>query len=366
MKIQAALMREPQAPLSIEDVTIEDPRDNEILVRIVATGICHTDIVVKEGMMPAPSPLVLGHEGSGVVEKIGKGVTKVQPGDHVVLTFNSCGQCPSCHDKDVAYCHNFMPLNFSGARTDGTTGLKQGSAQVGANFFGQSSFATMALCHEQNVVRVDKDIPLEPLGPLGCGIQTGAGAAMIALDIKAGKSFAVFGTGSVGLSAIMGARVKGATTIVAIDLSPERLEMARELGATHTIDATKGNVTEQLMELTGAGLDYALDTTGVASVIRNAVDALAPRGTCAILGVPAPDDDLVLNEFHFMSGGRKLIGVVEGSSNPDTFIPALIGLWQNGQFPFDKLITYYPFEQINEAIEATSNGSAIKPIVKMQ
>lgn len=365
MQITAAVAREKGAALSLEKIEIEDPRDDEILVRVVATGVCHTDVVVRDGMLPTPLPVVLGHEGAGVVEKVGRGISKVKPGDQVVMTFNSCGRCPSCRDHHNSYCHDFFPRNFFATRVDGSSALSSAGERINGNFFGQSSFASHAICHEVNVVAVPEGTPLELLGPLACGIQTGAGAVMNALKVSTGKSFAVFGAGSVGLSAVMAARVVGATTIVAVDLNDERLALARELGATHTINPGQTDSTAELLRITGHGLDFALDTTGLTQVIRGAALALAPRGTLGILGASAPGSEIRLDEVHFMSGGRRLVGIVEGDSNPDTFIPLLIDLNAKGLFPFERLVRFYPFSQINQAILDSETGRTIKPIVRM-
>ncbi|MQT15566.1 NAD(P)-dependent alcohol dehydrogenase [Segnochrobactrum spirostomi] len=365
MQIRAALARAQRADLSLETIEIEDPRDNEILVKVVATGVCHTDISARDGVLPTPQPVVLGHEGAGVVEKVGTAITKVRPGDRVVMTFNSCGHCPSCQDHHISYCHEFFPRNFFATRADGTSALSAGGARIHGNFFGQSSFATHAICHEANVVKVPDSAPLELLGPLACGIQTGAGAVMNALKVSAGKSFAVFGSGSVGLSALMAAKVVGATTIIAVDMHDARLELARELGATHTINPAKVDATAEILKITGYGLNFALDTTGLSKVIRSAVMALAPMGTCGILGASAPGSEIALDEVHFMSGGRRLMGIVEGESNPDTFIPMLVELQAKGHFPFERLVTFYPFDAINEAIRDSESGKTIKPILRM-
>ena len=365
MKITAAVCRKPGAPLSIETLELEAPRDTEILVRVVATGVCHTDMVVRDGHLPTPQPVVLGHEGSGVVEKIGKSVTKVSVGDHVVMTFNSCGHCHSCNDNAATYCHEFFPRNFFGTRADGSSALSKNGERIHGNFFGQSSFATHALCHERNIVKVPKDAPLELLGPLACGVQTGAGAVMNALKVTAGKSFAVFGAGSVGLSAVMAAKVVGATTIVAVDVNDARLAFAREIGATHTINSKQEDVVAAMQKLTGGGLNFALDTTGLGAVIRNAVLCLAPRGACGILGASPMGSEITLDEVHFMSGGRRLMGIVEGESNPDLFIPTLVELHAQGRFPFDKMVKFYSLEQINEAIHDSETGVTIKPILRI-
>jgi len=365
MRIQAAVARIAKGPLSIESLELEEPRDDEILVRVVATGVCHTDLVVRDGVLPTPLPVVLGHEGAGVVERVGRAVTKVKPGDPVVMTFNSCGSCPSCADHAHSYCHEFFPRNFFAARPDGTTALSRDGERVHSHFFGQSSFASHAICRERNVVKVPADAPLELLGPLACGVQTGAGAVMNALAVSAGQSIAVFGTGSVGLSAVMAARVVGATTIVAVDTNDARLAFAREVGATHAFNPKDGGVIERVLALGGAGLNHALDTTGQAAVIRDAMACLAPRGCCGVLGASPMGSEITLDQVHFMSGGRRLIGIVEGDANSDSFIPTLIDLQRQGRFPFDRMIRAYPFAAIEEAIHDMEAGRTIKPVLMM-
>ena len=366
MKTLAAVVTEIGKPLSLMELDIEDPRDDEILVRVVASGVCHTDLVVQAGMLPVPIPVILGHEGAGVVEKIGSKVSKVKIGDHVVMSFNSCGACESCREKEPAYCYEFMPRNFGATREDGTTALSIENSPVHSNFFGQSSFATFSIFRELNVVKVPKTVDLSLLGPLGCGILTGAGAVINALPVKKGSSFVVFGTGSVGLSSVMAAQIQGASTIIAIDLNDDRLEVARELGATHTFNPNNTtDLVDKIIELTTHGVNAALDTTGLPDVIRDAVLCLAPRGSCGILGACPPDFEVTINELHFFTGGRKLIGIVEGSAYPDAMIPKLINYFEEGQFPFDRLIKFYDFEHINQAIEDSEKGKTIKAIVRM-
>lgn len=365
MRITAAVAREKGAAFSLETLDLEEPRAGEVLVRVVATGVCHTDMVVRDGHLPTPLPVVLGHEGAGVVEKVGANVTKVAPGDHVVMSFNSCGHCPSCEEHEPAYCHEFFPRNFFGTRADGTSALSSQGAAIHGNFFGQSSFATHAICHVQNVVKVPKDADLALLGPLACGIQTGAGAVINALRLRPGKSFAVFGSGSVGLSALMAAKAEGAAQLVAIDTNDDRLEFARNVGATHTLNPLRDDVVAALLGVTGYGIDYVIDTTGIPAVMKNAVASLAPRGTCGILGASPMGTELTLDEVHFMSGGRRLVGIVEGSANPDEFIPHLIEMHRQGKFPFDRMVRFYPFSEINAAIHDSETGKSIKPIVRI-
>ncbi|MGJ4953504.1 NAD(P)-dependent alcohol dehydrogenase [Bradyrhizobium sp. HKCCYLS20291] len=365
MKVHAAVTRAKAAPMSLETLELDAPRPDEILVKLAATGICHTDIAMRDQAFPVPQPIVLGHEGAGVVATVGSAVTKVKPGDRVVMTFNSCGHCPSCSEHASTYCYEFFGYNFSGNRPDGTSPLSKDGQRIHGNFFGQSSFASHALCHERNVVKVPDDVPLELLGPLACGIQTGAGAIINSLKVVMGQSLAVFGVGSVGLSAIMAARLVGAGKVIAVDLNDARLKLALELGATHAVNARSENAVEQIRNLTnGAGTDFTFETTGVIPVLRQAIDALAPRGTCGFVGASAAGSEVSVNVIDIMTAGRKIQGIVEGDSNPDVFIPRMIEFYKQGRFPFDKLITFYPFEKINEAIHDSEHGKAVKPVVR--
>jgi aryl-alcohol dehydrogenase len=365
MKIRAAVTRAPAAPMSLETLDLAEPRDDEILVRLVATGVCHTDIAMRDQAFPVPQPIVLGHEGAGIVEKVGRSVSEVTPGDHVVMSYNSCGHCPSCRDDEASYCHEFFGYNFAGARPDGSSPLSKGKEHIHGNFFGQSSFASHALCHPRNVVKVRKDVPLELLGPLACGVQTGAGAVINALKVGAGDSIAVFGAGSVGLSAVMAAKVVGATAIIAVDINKDRLGLAKKLGATHIVNGSKGDVAAQVVEITGGGAAFTFDSTGLPKVVRTAVDSLAPRGTCGIVGASPLGTEVTLDLMFMMTAGRKFRGIVEGDATPQVFIPVLIDLYTQGRFPFDKLVTFYPLERINDAIHDSETGKVIKPIVRM-
>lgn len=365
MIIEAAVTRATHSPMSLETLTLEEPGEDEILVRVVATGVCHTDIAMRDQTFPVPQPIVLGHEGAGIVERVGSAVTRVVPGDTVVMSYNSCGDCPSCNAHAPTYCYDFFGRNFGGSRADGSTSLSSDGGAIHSHFFGQSSFATFAICRERNIVKVPSDVPLELLGPLACGIQTGAGAVMNSLRVGAGQSFAAFGAGSVGLSAIMAATVARAATIIAVDINAERLALARELGATHTIDASKENPTEAIMKITGSGVDFVLEATGRPAVIRQAVESLAPRGVCGIVGASPGGSEMTLDVLHIMTAGRTVRGIVEGDADPQTFVPALIELYRAGRFPFDKLIKYYPFAEINRAIEDSENGTVVKAVVRM-
>ncbi len=365
MQITAAVLRSRSGPFGLETLQLEDPRAGEVLVRVVATGVCHTDMVMRDQDLPTPQPVVLGHEGAGIVERVGPGVTKVAPGDHVVMTFNSCGTCPSCSDHAPTYCHEFFPRNFMGARPDGSSGLSKDGEAVHGNIFGQSSFATYALCHERNAVKVSRDAPLEILGPLGCGVMTGAGAVMNALQAKAGRSLVVFGAGAVGLSAVLAAKAEGVSPIIVVDINPARLALALSLGADHALDGRAEPVVERIQAITGTGADYTLDTTANLRVMRQAVDCLAPRGVCGLVGASKMGDELSLDAVAMMSGGRTVRGVVEGDADPDVFIPRLIDLHLAGRFPFERLIAFYPLDRINEAVKDGEEGRVIKPVVRM-
>jgi len=259
----------------------------------------------------------------------------------------------------------FFGYNFAGVRADGTSALSKGKEQIHGNFFGQSSFASYALCHPRNVVKVRKDVPLEVLGPLACGVQTGAGAVINALKVGVGDSIAVFGAGSVGLSAVMAARVVGATTIVAVDVNKDRLRLATKLGATHVVNGAERDVAAQVIDITGGGATFTFDTTGLANVVRTAVDSLAPRGTCGIVGASPIGTEVTLDLMFMMASGRKFRGIVEGDATPQVFIPILIDLYTQGRFPFDMLVTFYPFERINDAIHDSETGKVVKPILRM-
>src|SRR5690606_15764442 len=282
MKIQAAVTRERGAGFSIEDVRLSGPGPDEVLVRMVATGVCHTDAVGRDAAV-SPYPIVLGHEGSGIVERVGDNVTRLAPGDHAVMSFAHCGQCANCLTGHPTVCDVFNDLNFGGRMEDGTARLHQGDTDL-ATFFGQSSFGTHAVAHERNVVKVDEDVDLALLGPLGCGIQTGAGTVLNRLRPEFGASIAVYGCGAVGLSAIMAAKIAGCRHIFAVDVHDSRLELARELGATHTCNGKKVDVVEEIRAASGGGTAYAVETTGAPPVVRQSLHALRPLGTVAIVG----------------------------------------------------------------------------------
>lgn len=364
MRVTAAVATAPAAPFELRSLELAEPAPEEVRVRMVATGVCHTDAIVRDQVYPTPLPAVLGHEGAGVVEAVGAAVTSVRPGDHVVLSFNSCGRCGNCADGVPAYCLSLVDLNFSGRRPDGTTTLRDAALEVSSPFFGQSSFATHANVAQRCVVKVGSELPLDLLGPLGCGVLTGAGAVLNALRPPAGSSFAVFGSGSVGLAGMLAALVSGCTTVIAVDVLEPRRELARALGATHTVDAATEDPVERVREITGGrGTDYALEATGLPTVLRQAADSLAVRGTVGVVGAAAPGTETTFETGMSLIKGWTLRTIIEGDAVPRLFVPRLLELWQRGRFPFDRLITRYPFERINEAFRDAESGAAVKPVL---
>ena len=365
MNMRAAVLRDHSLSMTIECVGVDEPRADEVLVRVVASGICHTDIKVAQVPGLSPRPIVLGHEGSGIVEKVGGQVRKLAPGDPVVLTFDSCGRCPTCISGKPSYCYEVAAVCFGGQRLDGSTTLSCDHRPLHGNFFGQSSFATYAIANERNAIKVRADAPLELLGPLGCGLQTGAGAVLNSLRVGAGASIAIFGAGAVGLSAVMAARIAGASKIFAIDVVDERLALARELGATHVIDGRKQDALAQIIAATGRGSDFSIDTTAVDAVVKQAVDCVGPLGTCGLIANKGPTQNAQVNILGSMLRGRTIRGIVQGDSVPDIFIPRLVDFFMAGKFPFDRLVKFYPFEEIDKAMHDAETGLTIKPILRM-
>jgi len=365
MDIQAAVATGSGKAFEIRTVQLDEPREDEILVRVVGVGVCHTDLVFKEGGVIAP-PVVLGHEGSGIVEKVGAKVTKVAPGDRVAMTFRSCGTCARCDRGDAAYCQTMPLLNYIGMRPDGTKTLKCEGEAVGSNFFGQSSFASHALTYERNVVKVPDDLPLELFGPLGCGIQTGAGGVMRSLACEAGSTLLITGGGPVGLSAVMGAKIRGCATVILVEPHAARRALALEFGATHVIDpAVDKDLAAAVRAIVPIGVDYAFDTTGVPAVLTAVMGALGPKGVFGIVGISPPGTPVPGDLNNLMTFGHTVKGIIEGDSDPDVFLPELIEHYRRGELPFDRMITTFPFHQINEAIAAQHHGDCIKVVLLM-
>lgn len=362
MQITAAVLRAADAPYTIESLDLADPGPGEVLVRIAGAGMCHTDLLGRVPGDLVAKPVVLGHEGSGVVEAVGPGVTGIAEGDHVVMSFDACGACANCRAGVPGACPQMTALNMLAAPLDGRPRATDAAGEaVHIRWFGQSSFATHALGTARNVVPVTRDVPVEKLGPLGCGVQTGAASVLISLGVGAGDGIAVFGAGAVGLSAVMAARVAGATVIVAVDLHESRLDLARELGATHTLNGADADIAGQIRAISGGeGVQYALDTTAVPEVVSTAVASLRTTGVCGLVGVGASEYTLDAN---LLLMGRTVKGIIEGDAVPQTFIPKMIELWRQGRFPFDRLITSYPLDQIDQAEADAQSGKVVKPVL---
>jgi aryl-alcohol dehydrogenase len=361
----AAVVESAGAGFSLSQVELAEPRPDEVLVRMVAAGVCHTDLGVAAGALPFPLPGVLGHEGAGVVEAVGAAVTRVRPGDQVLLSFTSCGRCANCRDGHPAYCATWLPLNLlGGARADGSSTVSRGGEAIGGHFFGQSSFSRHALVDERGLVKVPADAPLDLLAPLGCGIQTGAGAVWNVLRPRPGSAIAVTGAGAVGLSAVMAARLTPATRIIAVDRVPARLELALELGATHAIDTTQSDLAESIGELTGGqGVDGVVETTGNVGVLQAAIGALAARGTVVMVGAPAFGTTVPVDVNHMLSG-RQVVGLTLGDSETEALIPTLVELVAAGRMPVDRLVRHYKFEEIGQAVADVVSGATIKPVLR--
>jgi aryl-alcohol dehydrogenase len=356
----AAICREYGKPLAVEEIELEEPRADEILVRMVATGVCHTDITMIDTPQRVPLPIVLGHEGAGVVERVGNMVTEFQPGDTVVLSYGHCGRCPSCLSGVPYHCEMSHKINFSGSRLDGTSPLSRKGESIHGMFFAQSSFATFAIALARAAVRVPGDLPLEVVAPFGCGVQTGAGAVLNVFKAPIGSSIAVFGSGSVGMSAVMAAKAAGCKTIITVFRNKRRTQLATDVGATHYIDPKTGSVPEKIKDLTGGGADFTLDTTGNREVIQTAFASLNRTGQCAI--VAGFGVDLTLSAWEILCG-KIIRGVLLGESVPRRFIPELIELYRQDRFPVHRIMKSYQFSNINDAINDSKAGKVVKPVL---
>jgi aryl-alcohol dehydrogenase len=367
MKIKAAVTYEKSAPFKIDEIELDEPQFGEILVKIKAVGICHTDAAVQHQFIPTPLPAVLGHEGAGIVEAVGPGVTEFEVGDRVGISFGFCNCCTNCRKARPFMCKELNNINFGGIQPDGTTRLHTLDGQKISTFFGQSTFAEYAVVNQNHAVKVeDDDIDLGMVAPMGCGIQTGAGAVLNRLRPEFGSSLAVFGCGTVGMSAIMAAKIAGCQQIIAVGGNPKSLELAKELGATDTVNRKEVDDVVQAVKdisLSGGGVNYSIDTTGIGECVRKSLGFLDFDGTCVVVGATG---DITFNvQEELMGDGKSLVGVIEGDSIPKLFLPKLLEFYKDGKFPMDKLIKYYPFEEINEAQAASDRGECIKAVLRM-
>lgn len=360
----AAITPGANQPFSIQPITVDGPRAGEILIDIKAVGICHSDLVMVSGAFGTAFPAVFGHEGAGIVAAVGDGVTKVAIGDKVLLTFNSCGACARCRDDDPSYCEQFTALNMACVRADGSSRLHSHGQALSDNFFGQSSFASKAIAQERNVIKLAADADLAILAPLGCGIQTGAGAVMRSLDAKCGQSLVVIGGGSVGLSAVLGGKIAGCSPVILIEPQEGRRAIAADIGADHVIDPAAGDLIEQVRGIVSGGADLIVDTSGNAAAMSAALGMIANKGKLGLVGLPATiDAALPVPVIQWLTQGGTVRGIVEGDSDPDIFLPELIEHHRAGRLPFDKFVSTYPFDRINDAIADAHSGKAIKVVL---
>jgi aryl-alcohol dehydrogenase len=365
MQIQAAVVHQRSGPFVIETVELCEPRADEVIVRVVASGLCQTDLHARDGYYESPYPAVYGHEGAGVVHAVGGAVRSLAPGDHVVMSYPWCGACANCARQMPNYCVRGRSLKSAGTRADGSTLLAKNGTPLYSAFFQQSSFGTFALTQARYAVKVRDDAPLEQLGPLACGGQTGAGAVLNVLKPAPGDSFAVFGVGAVGLSALMAAKIAGCDPIVAVDVHDHRLKLARDLGASHAIDNRAcSDLVSDIRTIAGGGVRHAVDTSAVPAVLRAAVACLMPAATCVLLGSARKGTEVAL-EMPFVQQGRVLRGVVQGDSVPQRFIPKLVDLIMADKFPIERMITFYDFADIERAAKESAAGIAIKPVLRM-
>jgi aryl-alcohol dehydrogenase len=363
MKIAVAVVSARSAPFEIQTVDLAAPLADEVLVRVAASGMCHTDLHARDGYFPnLPYPVVCGHEGAGIVEQVGAAVTDLAPGDPVVISFTWCGECGPCLAERIAYCDRARPLKSSGRRVDGSIPMSRNGEPVYSCFFQQSSFASFAVAPARDVVKIRRDAPIELLGPLGCGLQTGAGAVLNVMRPAAGQSIAVYGVGGVGLAGVMAARIGGCDPIIAVDRLPSRLALARELGATHTLESRGTETLAEIRRITGGGTNFALETSAVPAVFRLAVDALRSLGICILVGSARAGTEVSF-EMPWLQGGRTVRGVIQGDSRPRDFIPRLVDLFMAGRMPLDRLITRYDFADINRAAADAISGATIKPVL---
>jgi aryl-alcohol dehydrogenase len=360
LRFDAAVLRAYDGPFTVEEVVLHSgPADGEVLVRIAGSGMCRTDLAVRRSAGRSPLPAVLGHEGAGVVVEAGGHGTGPAAGDHVVLSFDSCGSCRNCRGAAPAYCDSFAALNLFGGRTENAARFTDAAGRgLAPRWFGQSSFAEYALVPARNTVRVDPSLPLELLGPLGCGFLTGAGAVLHSFGAGPGDTVAVLGAGAVGLAAVMAATAAGASA-VAVDRYPERLALAERLGAV-ALDAAQPGLPDRIRRLTDGGAQYALDTTGSERLVNDALQALRPRGH---LGLVARLHGPLRLETGTLDRGRRISHICEGDAVPGLLVPRLIGLWRAGRFPFDELIRTYPLTAVNEAERDCDAGRVVKPVL---
>lgn len=358
----AAVIYAPREEFIFEKVELDDLQSEEILVRNEASGICHTDFVAQELMK---LPAVVGHEGVGIVEAVGSQVSHVKPGDRVIMSYPSCGNCRGCRENKPYYCTHHISLGFNGTRIDGSQSIKLNRNPISSSFFQQSSFATHSIAVSRNVVPVDTSHSAKMLAAIPCGIQTGAGSILNTFRVAAKESLVVFGAGAVGLSAIMAGKLVEASPLIAVDIVQERLELALELGATHALNAKEGEIAQRIKEISPQGVHYSLETSGNEQALNDAIACLSTGGECGMVIAPHFGKKYLFSPTEIFRRAANLRGIIQGSSIPRTFLPTLLRLNREGRFPYERLISVYEFENINQAVADTKAGRAIKPVLEM-
>jgi Zn-dependent alcohol dehydrogenase len=364
---RAAVLHEVGAPLAIEEVAVEAPHSDEVLIRIQASGVCHSDLSVVRGEFKTPLPAVLGHEGAGVVESVGTGVTNVVPGDHVLILFRAaCRNCQMCAVGRPALCAQGARLRQDGTLVDGTTRLRLGHEPV-YHFSGASTFAQLAVVPAVAVVPVPKQLPLSRLALIGCAVMTGVGAVFNAAELKPGTAAVVIGCGGVGLSAVQACAIAGAATIIAADLSEPRLQRARELGATHTVCVPEHDLVDEARILTdGVGVDYAFETAGTVGTLELAMAVIRPGGTAVAVGVPALGKQIAFDVAPFVVGEKVLKGCLYGSANFQRDIPHLLALYESGRLDLDAMVgREVRLDEVNEALNGLEHEALARTIIRM-
>lgn len=363
MKTRAAVLHVANEPLQIEELELDGPRAGEILVRLVATSLCHTDLHPMKGHIPVPLPMVLGHEGAGIVEEVGAGVDSVAPGDRIVLVgAPMCGKCRACLSGFPYACETRFSRNFGGTMPDGTKRLRKGKLAV-SHFFCQSSFSEYAVVPESMAVKVRHDVSLEKVCGFGCGIATGVGAVVNKANVRAGSSVAIFGCGGVGLSVVMGARLSGASSIIAVDLVDLKLSTASELGATHVINGKRENAVDRIKEITGGGADYAFECVGTTQTYAQVIESIRPMGLAVVLGSPPVGSKVTLDPMLLLTE-RTVTGCLSGNVRAHVDVPRWIDLYVRGILPVDKLLgRTYSLTEINQAVRDLAEGEVIKPVI---
>ncbi|KAH6990023.1 chaperonin 10-like protein [Ilyonectria destructans] len=368
---EALVIGKPGDKFEMKPIILDEVRSDEVLVEMKYSGICHTDVLFQTGMLPGVEyPAIFGHEGAGIIRGLGSEVKdkSLQVGDHVLLSFNVCGKCKQCLADNPSCCHIHSEVNAGSVRlSDGTTPARlEDGTPVRSQCFGQSSFSRMSVVAERSVVKCPYPESLPYYAPLGCGFQTGAGTLLNALKPDKTNTVVIFGVGSVGIAALMAASYLQVKQLVAVDVLDEKLAIAKEFGATHTVNSRncgEGGVQAKILEITDGGADFAIDCTGLIPVIESLFGCLAPRGTATTVGVPPPNSVVRIEPMSFLLGNKRYIGVVEGGSNPQKFIPQLMELHRQGHFPVDKLCKVYSVKDFDTALSDLRQGKVVKPII---